>query len=311
MAQSLEMGRPLESVRSAVALIDKVPGKFRVYEQSPEMAKSAHGISPQQLEALLDCGLPHQISGGVPLLDELDLANASFHLGLPSARSMAFRGWAGSLRTISKARSATYSISFRAQCPRPGHTGYCSLTQPSQIASAIGLASTRFPPPEFSCEFTTGKPSVLLASPFRNLMESLGDIKYHLLPNELHEDIGFLEDSGLADCPLAAEFLVNAGAAHGMRVRKSFGIFASTPFSVPHFWAEVDVDGEWHAVDPHLLRMLGLRGLIEPGTWPAFRTLGGAVWRLADRDLPLALHNGSEVPCSMPTQRTTVDGGIR
>lgn len=306
-AGSSGVGRPANSIRAAVDRITRVPSRFRRYDQTAATARSAHGISTPLLEALLDNGMPHQSAHGALLFDALDLANASFHLALPSAHSMALRGWVSALRAASEATAVAYSISFRAQCPQPGHPGECTLTQPPQVTSVIGRSTGDFPPAEFSASFTANTASIMLPPLFRELTAELAEVEYHLLPNELHEDIGFLKHSGLADCPLATEFLLRVGSSRGYVVRKSFGILVSMPFSVPHFWVDLNIDGEWHAVDPHLLRMLSVRKLVDPDIWPAYRTLGGAAWRIADRDLPLALHNGHEIPCSLPTRRLPAD----
>lgn len=301
--QEFDIGRYDSLIQTSVDSIMRVPSRFRRYDQTAGMARKTHGIPGPLLDALLDNGLPHRVAGGVLLFDELDLANASFHLELPSARAMALRSWGGALRSASETTGITYTLGFSAQCPEPGHSGECTITQHHEIASIIGRPTADFPPAGFTVPFVNTQPSILLPAPFRQVTEELANVEYHLLPDGLHEDLGFLKRSGLADCPLAAEYLLRVAVDHGYPARKSFGIFVSMPFSVPHFWVELNIDGGWHAVDPHLLKMLGGRGLIDPDTWPVHRTLGGVTWRLADRDLPLALHNGEEIACSLSTRR--------
>jgi len=281
--------------------ITRVPSQYRVYDHTAAMAKAAHGISSELAADLLECGMPHQVADGVVYLDELDLANVSFQLGLPSARAMALRSWGVALRSAHRTADA-YEVTFRPRCPAPGHDGHCDLTQPAEVAASLGREITQIPREGFTVRYTTGVASIELPAAFWELTSELADVHYHLLPPQLHGDLGFLARTGLADCPLAAEYLFQAALARELPARKSFGVLVSVPFSIPHFWLELMVGASWHAIDPHLIRMLALRGLVDQQAWPPHRTLGGAAWRLADRDLPLAEHNGVEIPCSMPTK---------
>jgi len=287
--------------------ISQVPSEYRVYDHTEAMAKSAHGISADLAAGLLDAGMPHEIRGGVLYFDELDLANASAQLRLPSARAMALRTWVVALKSAHRLNES-YEVTFGGRCPDPGHDGPCDLTQPVEVATALGRDGTEIPREGVTVRYTSKIASIELSAAYSELTSELADVRYHLLPPQLHEDLAFLARTGLADCPLAAEHLLKKALASGMSARKSFGVFVSVPFSVPHFWLELNVpDGSaggssWHAIDPHLIRMLTQRGLIDQRAWPPNRTLGGAVWRLADHDLPLAQHNGIEIPCSMPTR---------
>jgi hypothetical protein len=289
------------AIRSAVDRIALVPSKYRLYNQTPSAAWIAHGISGELLAQLLDAGFPHQVSEGTVYLDELDLANASFRLSLRSARAMALRSWVIALRSVTALAGRQYRVSFRPQCPEASHPGQCEITQPREIAAILGLGSTTVPPSGVSVAFSPTSVSILLPENVRAVTDELADVEYHLLPSQLHEDCGFLAEARLADCPLAAEYLYRAAVRRGLRARRCFGIFVSVPFSIPHFWVELLVDGTWHAIDPHMIRMLTMQGLVDSAAWPVYRTLGGAAWRLADRDVPLALHNGHEIPCSLPT----------
>jgi hypothetical protein len=291
------------TIHSVVERILRVPSAYRQYNQSAALARSAHGIPADVLSELLDSGIPHRVTGGTVYLDELDLANASFQLALPSARAMAQRSWVIALKSARSAPGSAYEVTFRPRCPDSGHSGTCNIGQPAEVAAALGRAAAPIPPAGVTIPFVTGRSSMLLPGLFHDLTAEMTGIDYHLLPAQLHEDIGFLRQARLADCPLAAEYLLHAAIEHGYEARKSFGVFVSIPFSIPHFWLELLIDGVWHAIDPHLIRMLRLRGLVEPDEWPVHRTLGGAAWRLADHDLPLALHNGVEIPCSLPTER--------
>lgn len=290
-----------QAIKAVIDRIGRIPQRYRQFNQTRAVAWAAHGIPADLLDDLLDAGLPYQMSEGAVLLDELDLANASFRLSLRSARAMALRSWVAALQSATAPTGRCYRVGLRPRCPDPGHCGPCEITQPGEVISVLGLNDAAMPSAGVSVAFNAAKTSILLPRSFRPLTEELADVEYHLLPPQLHDDVAFLAETRLADCPLAAEYLYRAALDRALPARKCFGIFVSVPFSIPHFWVELLVGGTWHAIDPHLIRMLTARGLVDPGTWPVYRTLGGAAWRLADRDVPLAMHNGAEIPCSLPT----------
>ncbi|MGW2541427.1 hypothetical protein ACWC5I_11265, partial [Kitasatospora sp. NPDC001574] len=110
MAPPARRPRPVPdgaTLRAVVDRIVRVPDRFRSFTSTAADAARHFGIDEGLLTALTDEGLPCGGAGGagragVPggsggaggvRYDQLDLANASLSLTLPSARFMAMRGW--------------------------------------------------------------------------------------------------------------------------------------------------------------------------------------------------------------------------
>jgi hypothetical protein len=99
-----------------------------------------------------------------------------------------------------------------------------------------------------------------------------------------------------------ARYLVQEAVALGLTARFSFGLFIAAPYSVPHSWFDLYLDGTWVSFDPHLLNALTDRSLLPAGQWPPHRSIGDAAWRLGDDEFQIAMHNGQIDSVSFPTR---------
>jgi hypothetical protein len=293
-------------IAALVERILRVPSQHREYRQSVEDANRVHGLSEDLVTDLLDAGFPHICLGGNVLMDSLDLANCSFRLKLPSARALALRACAAALRTSTSGLSEPYTLEIEPHCPDRGHRGPCHFRLAPEIVEHFGgrRGNDSF---EYRKILHPARGVDLLPEMMRELTFLLTDVEFHLLPRALHADLGFLSANGLADCPLAAEFLVRAAVDRGFTARKAFGVFLATPYAIPHLWLDLWIDREWVAVDPHLLRMLVERGVIDATEWPPYRTLSGATWRLYREDIPLVFHGDRWTAYSLPARRERVN----
>ncbi|MEU8566863.1 hypothetical protein AB0C51_00610 [Streptomyces pathocidini] len=293
-------------IESAVERVRRVPSQHREYVHDVATARRTHGIPEDLLKELLDVGLPHGRANGTIAMDGLDLANVSFMLGLPSARAMALRGWATALRAARSEQAALYTLTVAPHCLDPGCEKACEFSIAPEVAGHFGTDGEIDAVTGCVVHRRAAGGSVLLPDEMRALTAQLASVEFHLLPPALQNDVGFLRSAQLADCPLAAEFLFREAGRRGFAARKSFGIFMAVPYSIPHMWIDLLVDGEWLPVDPLLLAMLASRGIIDAADWLPFRTLGGVAWRLHGEDVPLALHGGQKTTYSLPTMKQEV-----
>lgn len=118
-----------ETLRGIVERVRLVPDRHRVFDQDTPAAMRIFRIGTPALSDLLDLGFPHRSSGGERYFDELDLANASLALRLPSPRYLAMRRWPRSSgRRPTTTRSVTRSRSRRnamRRSPAIGATSAC------------------------------------------------------------------------------------------------------------------------------------------------------------------------------------------
>lgn len=285
------------ALNAVVDRVRRVPDRYREFRVSPERAEWLHRLGRELLDELTDAGLPCRGSSRDRRYDDRDLSNVSLALRLPSARYLAMRGWAGSLKSP-PSDDDLHEVEITG---RPPET---AVDAPRFSPSAL-LRSL----PTFS-EVGNGRYRLRLAPDRREspvcdvlgaLVAPVADLWFHVLPDELREDLGFLRETGLADCNLAAKFVVERAEAHGMSARRAFGFFLAVPYSIDHVWAEVRVDDSWYGFDPHLLNTLVELGLLSGREWPMRRSIGQSTRRLAFTEDPLVTVAGAGVELSMPT----------
>jgi Transglutaminase-like superfamily len=291
-----------DTLTAVVARARRVPTRYREFRRTREDAAWQHKIDEPTLQLLLDLGFPAYRSGAGVLFDDLDLANASLELRLPSARMLAMRGWRGALTALD-ASPARYTLTVRPRCPDPAHGPDCRLTVSSGLRQAAHDEG-RVDGSDFHVERSVlGRPP-LLTGAHRAAIEQMRPLDFYLLPWGLRDDLGFVRETGMADCVLAARLLLEDARSSGIRTRFSQGVFLASPFSIVHCWTEFEVDGSWLPVDPHLLRTLSRLDLLDSRSWPPYRCLGDAAWRVHDDDLPFATDGNRSADVSLPTSRT-------
>lgn len=291
-----------EALDVIVDRLRRVPDNYRRFELIGADARWQHGINAETLDELTSIGLP---VGSTGLYDQLDLANVSLALRLPSPRAMAMRSWSAAFRASADTSATTYEVQLIPICPKGSHEGPCSLEASLLLREQ----------PEHSSENPDGTVTLTrhvrgaAGRTYPELDEVTGlvrDIHFHLLPDGLRHDVGFLREARLADCDAAARYLVDEATARGLQARGAFGLVLAAPYSIAHTWFEVHVDDDWVPFDPHLLNLLTQWGLLRTDDWPLHRSVGAAAWRLADREFVLATHRREVIPLSLPT---TADRG--
>lgn len=291
-----------EQIASITERLRCIPDRYREFVQDEDWAAREHGISRLLLTELCDVGLPFKDKNDSRYFDRLDLANVALTLHLANARSMAMRGWANSLRATAKTPSTTFEVEIQANCPVPGHQGDCAYDLSGALRSLDGYVP--------GDAVTSGllrrhvaRPGPHQAAWAGELAGLVKSLHYYLLPEELRADLGFLAQTGLADCRLAAVFLTREAKKIGLEARYSFGLFLAVPYSIRHSWTEI-CDGEtWTAFDPHLINLLIDWSLLDPAQWPSHRSIGGCTVRAAGHDVYLITHHGACALMSLSTKR--------
>jgi hypothetical protein len=281
-----------------------VPAAYKTFQCDAETAGRVFAVDGQLLSVLLDLGLPHEGKGDDRRFDELDLGNISMHLRLPSGHWLATRRWAKSLRFAQDVGSPSYEFTLKASCPRPGHAGVCDF-------SISRLVEADFTPDGEAADTYTLRANLPpnaheLAGVLDPVVREARRLHFHQVPAQLSKDIGFVRDTGLAQCRTSTHYLVDVAARHGLTVRPAVGLFASAPFSIWHIWLEVLVDDEWHQADPFFLHTLAEWDVLDTGDWPLSCSPRSAVLRLGSATLmeaPMVTHAEEPAPWSVYTRR--------
>ncbi|MFD5918981.1 transglutaminase domain-containing protein [Kitasatospora sp. NPDC058201] len=321
MAPPARRPRPVPdgaTLRAVVDRIVRVPDRFRSFTSTAADAARHFGIDEGLLTALTDEGLPCGGAGGASgaggagvsggsdgsggvRYDQLDLANASLSLTLPSARFMAMRGWSAALRTAAGAHgAATYAVDVLPACPAGAGEHGCRSLASAELRAQPGFTGPAGGP--FTLTRQVRAQPAQVHPELAELTGLVADVHFHYLPAGLRNDVGFLRDARLGDCGLVATHLAGEASRLGLTARRSFGLFLSAPYSIAHSWLDVRLDGRWVSFDPHLLKLLTGWGLLPAAEWPAHRSIGEGAWRLADHEFVLATHDGAETPLSFPTR---------
>jgi hypothetical protein len=284
-------------VPAVVADIRLVPDAHRVFDVDAGNAHRLHGVDAALLAQLTEAGLPHRGSGAGRRYDMLDLVNAGLALRLPAPRILAMRRWPRTL--AARDRAARYRLEVRPECSGAAHAGPCRFTAAPEIAAAAAASG---PADVLTVSVTMRPPApAALPAPVVDLLAPCARLRYHVLPDGLVDDLGFVTETGLADCRSAARLLARDAGRAGVPHRRSFGLFVSSPYSGPHEWVEFEVDGRWEAADPLLLTSLARWGLVDPQEWPWSRPITHALWRAGPAAVPLAHDHGEAVHASILT----------
>ncbi|WP_155856104.1 hypothetical protein [Cellulomonas sp. URHD0024] len=302
-------GVSAELLRDVVERTRLVGDQHRVFDQDTSLVQKVHRILPDVLSALLDLGFPHRLSGGERYFDELDLANVSLTLHLPSPRYLAMRRWPDVLRAVVADDPVRYEVEVVAECGSadPGHR--CDFGLPGPVKSLVtasdeGPRAFRLRRDVGGCGRTGEAPSRL-----QTVFAELAGVEFYFLPEALRSDLAFLAETSLADCELATRYLVRRATEEGWQARRSFGLLLSSPYSLEHYWPEVLLDEVWTAFDPHLVNSLSRWGVLAPGEVSPGQVLNSAFFRVAEDWVTLVEDRGLPARLSLLTRRRALTAG--
>ncbi|MDX2525304.1 transglutaminase domain-containing protein [Streptomyces europaeiscabiei] len=287
-------------VERIMECLRRIPDSYRDFSEPADRVKRFYRIPEDLLECFLQQGLPHRPGrkGGGPLFDGMDLRNIVLNLRIPSPQQKTLKSMSRALIDGESPGVIRRTVNIQGKCPDPGHDGRCEFELAAQVSRSADVTDVRtLADHHFEVDVTLrggGARYLLLSPAHRQLVDEVTRIEFHHVPFDLHTDLAFLADSGLADCRLAAEFLAARGEELGIEVRCASGLFLSRPFSNRHFWIEFLMDDEWVPADPFFLTVLARWDLLDERDWPPNRVPMGALWPLDFDylDEPLVTHKG-------------------
>jgi hypothetical protein len=265
-----------EAVQEVVDRIRRVPSTWRQYTVTADDLYRIHRVDPALQARLLDAGLPCKGAGDDRLFDQLDLENLGLGLRLgPRWRIM--RWWSEALSEHERFTAETYRIRIPLDCPAPSHSGECAFELDPALVQELGPNDIRPDGVEGFCLDVARGPLTPfhLGAEFDGLITDAAALHFHMLPNELTRDNGFVAETGLADCRSASRHLIRRGGWSKDRVKALGGLFIGVPLPTWHIWLHVQVDGQWHSADPFLLATFARWGIVDPTRWPPGRSIDG------------------------------------
>jgi hypothetical protein len=271
---------PTPELTGVVARISRIPEKYRDFTESTERALRFYRITAPLLDELLAIGLPHRSGASGRLFDRNDLKTVSLRLRLRSPRRVALASMARALVAGGAAPRLDRTVTVQAHCPRPGHPGACTFAFAPALGPDVELRPTGRMRYEVDVQLPGGERHLRFSAAEQRLVAEVSEFEFHHLPSALNLDLGFLAESGLADCTLATHFLVTRGRRLGVEIRGATGLFLCQPFANRHFWVELRRGGRWVPADPFFITALVRWGVLDAGSWPVTRSPAGTYWRL-------------------------------
>ncbi|MDT0266589.1 transglutaminase domain-containing protein [Streptomyces sp. DSM 44915] len=292
---------PTERIEGVVDRLRRVPLVERSFCRTADYARRQFRIDGPLLSRVLDAGLPHVRAGDELLLDDFDLLNLALFLRMRSPQRAAMRYWADVL-TRPAGEERSYLIDYAPACPLPGHPGPCRFLcclpgDEERVAEGPGDGVT--PVVTVPVTLTNDWPDA--PEPLVELMAEIADVEFYRLPHRVKWDLDFMLSARIGDCLGFARYLVEHGARRGLPMRMAFGLIVAPPYSTPHYWAEVRLDGRWVPVDPGLVRGMAAWGALAE-EWPAHRSPGALLVNLTTRHGLLVSHGGVHPPVSFRTR---------
>lgn len=278
------------TIAEALHKVKCVPDRYRLFTEDERAIAKTYGISQELLENLLEHGMPYVRQSATRLFDAFDLENIGIDLQLASPRWSAMRWWSRSLAK-SGSGATVRQIGIYAECPDPEHPGPCSFTLDQAFRSHPHISETIENQTEFAMTLTLSRDDDDLEDDIRPLVERARQLTFHLLRDDLAYDLGFLQETGLADCRLAARELERVGALTGLPTRMMSGLFVSSPFPHRHSWVQVQRGDDWVSVDPFHLTNMARWEIVDPAVWPPHRSPAALLLGLHERWQPFIFDN--------------------
>ncbi|MDR8413850.1 hypothetical protein MTP10_34610 [Nonomuraea sp. 3-1Str] len=269
-----------------------VPDAARGFDVPWEAAGRDYGLPPGVLAAMLAEGL-----GRPTGFDHFDLLNVSLDLGARSLWTFGPASWAKGLRapagTVVRAE-----IEYVPECahePGDEDDAVCDfqvLLPTGWAPCPGGSAVARF---ELPASWPRPEPRAA------ELLEEFGRVRFVRLPMTVGMDPDFVGRTGIADCTGGSLFLVREGRRRGLPIRLAQGVILSPPFSVLHYWAEIENDGLWVPHDPLIVGAMLRWGLLDPAEWDVLRSTGAVLARVSGEMGPVGLDAGRPAGVSLAT----------
>ncbi|MEU8119528.1 transglutaminase domain-containing protein [Spirillospora sp. NPDC049024] len=280
-----------------------VPHAVRDFEVPRAQAETAYLLPAGVLEAMAAAGLaadrPSSPDG--PCFDHFDLLNVSLELRVANPWAFGPGAWGRALRASVRRPSTRVEVEPIPECSGAEHRGGdCSLT----VRLPEGWRPyTADSPPVLRRELRTSWPAPDAGT--SALLEEFGRLRFVRLPALVGNDPEFIRRTGVADCNGAARLMAEEGARRGLNCRLAHGVILSPPFSIAHYWTEVETDGIWVPHDPLIVNAMVRWGILDGAEWDIYRSTGAILVRLTDKPGALALDHGEPVGVSFATRLPT------
>ena len=287
------------------ARLRQIPRDAGDYTFDAQDALTQFGLGEPELEALRRAGLHGQSADGEHTYAPYDLHYIGLRRGLAQDVLAGINLWRASLERLVDARGARIHVTYVPKLP----------DETQQVDGRVVLPGAPNHPVKLRhltpiAEFTATQSATWPALPdnVAAIVDEVASIEFCLLPARLVGDTALARQIGLAECWTGLKLVVEACRRIGRRARIAHGLMVALPFSTPHTWAEVEVDGIWTPVDPLIIDLMRRWGGLDPAAWPHHRSPGAMLTPLVwdpPAPVPLLSRAGHGVPTTFLTRIVT------
>ncbi|MEV7617210.1 hypothetical protein [Streptomyces sp. NPDC089799] len=244
--------------------IEFIPGEYAVRTHSESAAREMLRCGPEEIERLVDAGLPFEEKSGVRNFDANDLYNLGMYSGKSNTQPelafrMLFRFAGRSMDDL--LREKTWDFRVHLECTECDGVAPWRFEAPDAARFGGRVEGGTAPVPSAgSAEYaatvtTTGVRTPLVSSELRRLTrEYLGaGYRWQMIPVAMQADYALVHDLGATSCIAASLLLAERFRAAGYRAEAKRGWFCGVlggALDLPHACVEVeDEDGVLKTVD--------------------------------------------------------------
>jgi hypothetical protein len=283
-------GEVAAEVSRAIRRLGQIPADARRYTTGIRAAEKQFGLTEADLQRLVEAGLPHGGDADAPLFDTSDLRYLGIRLGTARAYLAQFSFMRRSLERFAAREATQLDVQYIPHLPDGGER-VIELFLPGRGRTRVEVA-----PSQVAAEITVTVESAYPAAPPEVVQAAghTGALELYALPDILRGDARFARRAGLSECFTAAHVTAWCCSELDLPVRLAEGLLVSIPWSKPHHWCEVLVEGRWCPLDPLMVRALRAHASLDARDWPSHRFLP-MVARFGEGALPLVTSTDGEI----------------
>lgn len=290
------------------ARLRRIPREAGDYTCSAQDALVQFGLGEPELEALRHAGLHGRSADGEPAYAPYDLHYVGLRLGMAPDVLEGIKLWRTSLERLVGAGETHIRVTYVPKVPDETQPVDGHAVLPGAPHYPVKLQHLN-PAAEFTATQSATWPA--LPDDVAAIVDEVASVEFCLLPIRLAGDTVLARRIGLTECWTGSKHVVETCRRIGRRARLAYGLMVTLPFSSPHAWAEVEVEGIWTPVDPLIIDLMRRWGGLDPAVWPHHRSPGAMLRPLVwdpPSPLPLVSRAGHGVPTTFLTRIVTGPG---
>ncbi|MGB2710979.1 MAG: hypothetical protein WBC33_05630 [Conexibacter sp.] len=280
--------------------LGSIPRRDSDYSYSATDAFHHFNVDAETLGAMRRAGLSVDGPSGQDLYTRFDLHYLGIRLGFARQHLWAIGLWRRSLDRFSSRAATQVRVTYVPQMPDVPAGAVGDVMLDGGVRRRVQLLHNE---PACVIEPIMIRDWPAIPADIVSVLQEVASYEFCLMPPRLRGDTAMARDLQLLECWTAAKLIVDACEDLGHEAHIAHGLMIVLPFSNPHTWAEISVDGIWTPVDPLMITMMQRHATLDVQRWPCHRSLGPLLARMvvAEAPPPLVSIDGEPVAATYRT----------